>query len=139
MDYIKTDIKQDPVITKLLNKIPLSQRETFSDDQLVALKAALSGRSWGVHAVDIRWTLGFWRFTYYFVFLAGRNRRELSRREQEMARLAKLMFLIGFITLSTLLGLLVLYLIKSAMGIDLIPGYSLGIWGWFKANILGAM
>jgi hypothetical protein len=33
---------------------------------------------------------------------------------------------------STLLRLLALYLAKSAAGIDLIPGFSLGIWTWFN-------
>lgn len=33
---------------------------------------------------------------------------------------------------SVLTGLLLLYLLKSALGIDLVPGFSLGIWGWFK-------
>ncbi|MCG6508060.1 hypothetical protein K6U15_15045, partial [Vibrio parahaemolyticus] len=36
--------------------------------------------------------------------------------------------------LLALLGLsfLALYLLKSAMGIDIFPNYSLGIWDWFK-------
>ena len=29
-------------------------------------------------------------------------------------------------------ALLVLYLIKSALGVNLVQGYSLGLWGWFK-------
>jgi hypothetical protein len=131
-------IRQDPVILKLLSKLPSSQHASFSDDQLLTLKAALSGRSWGVHAVDLRWRLGFWRFNYYFVFLAGRDQRELTRREQELAILAKALLLAGFTTFSILLGLLVLYLLKSAMGIDIFPGFSLGIWGWFKGHVLSA-
>jgi hypothetical protein len=30
----------------------------------------------------------------------------------------------------------VLYLVKSALGIDLIPGFSFGVWGWFQENVL---
>ena len=41
-----------------------------------------------------------------------------------------------FITFSVLSGLLILYLIKSALGINLFENFSLGIWSWFKANIL---
>ena len=40
-----------------------------------------------------------------------------------------------FVCVSTLFGLIVLYLIKSALGINLIEGWSLGLWDWFKANI----
>jgi len=57
----------------------------------------------------------------------------LTRREQEVARLAMALFIAAFITLSGLFGLLVLYLAKSAAGIDLLPGFSLGIWGWFQS------
>ena len=34
------------------------------------------------------------------------------------------------------LAVLVLYLVKSALGIDLVPGFSLGVWGWFKGVFL---
>jgi hypothetical protein len=30
------------------------------------------------------------------------------------------------------MGILVLYLVKSALGINLIEGFSFGIWDWFK-------
>jgi hypothetical protein len=36
------------------------------------------------------------------------------------------------IGLAVLLFLLVVYLIKCAMGINLFPHFSLGIWAWFK-------
>jgi hypothetical protein len=41
-----------------------------------------------------------------------------------------------FVTVSTLFGLLVLFLVKSAMGIDIFPNFSLGIWGWFQQTFL---
>lgn len=130
------EIKDDPFVKGLLEKLPAGDRDSFSPEQLQALKIALGGRSWGAHAIDARWTLKFWHWRYYFVFLAGRNRRELSRREQALSRFAMALFLSVFLVLSTLIGLLVLYLIKSALGIDLLPGVSLGIWGWFKGSFL---
>jgi hypothetical protein len=33
---------------------------------------------------------------------------------------------------------LVLYLIKSALGIDIFKDYSFGIWDWFRHTVLGA-
>jgi hypothetical protein len=42
------------------------------------------------------------------------------------------MLLSTLLTLSLTLGLLVLYLFKSALGINLFAGFSLGIWDWFK-------
>ena len=70
------------------------------------------------------------------MFLFGRNRRILTRREREIQRLALAGMLATFITVSTLFGILVLYLVKSAMGIDLIPGFSWGVWDWFQKDFL---
>ncbi|QDL53011.1 3-phosphoshikimate 1-carboxyvinyltransferase [Rhodoferax aquaticus] len=129
-------IQTDPVITKLLDKVPADMRGSFSDAQLLALKVALGGRAWGAHAVDARWTLKWWRWQYYFVFLAGRNKRVLSLRERKLQRLSMAIVLAVFLLVSTAVGLLVLYLVKSALGIDLIPGFSLGVWGWFQSEFL---
>jgi hypothetical protein len=133
---ISLPIHTDPIITKLLDKVPADMRGSFSDEQLLALKVALGGRTWGAHAVDARWTLKWWRWQYYFVVLAGRNRRVLTDREQAIQRLAMATTLAIFLTFCGLLGILVLYLIKSALGIDLIPGYSFGVWDWFKSEVL---
>ncbi|WP_245601072.1 3-phosphoshikimate 1-carboxyvinyltransferase [Marinobacterium jannaschii] len=120
----------------LIERLPEELRDSFSEEQLAALKVAFGARKWGKHPVDLRGTLNIWRWRYYYVFLLGRNRRELSRAEKRAAALAHASILALFLSFSTALGLLVLYLIKSAMGIDLFPGFSLGIWGWFKGNFL---
>ena len=59
----------------------------------------------------------------------------LTDREQAIQRLAMATTLAVFITFSALVGILVLYLIKSALGIDLIPGFSFGVWDWFKGEL----
>jgi hypothetical protein len=112
--------------------MPQDIADTFTEAQLASLRLALGARSWGRHAVDVRGTVVFWRWRYYYVFLLGRNRRELTRREKQLSLLLQAVFLSALLLLSTLLGLLVLYLVKSALGIDLFPGFSLGIWSWFK-------
>ena len=131
-------IYSDPVITKLLDKVPADMRGSFSEDQLLALKVAVGGRTWGTHALDWRWTLKWWRWQWYFVFLAGpegEQRRTLSLLEQQIEHMGTaivgLVLLLLAVALGTL-GVLVLYLVKSALGIDLIPGFSFGVWGWFK-------
>ncbi|HIJ79483.1 MAG: hypothetical protein OEY01_11535 [Desulfobulbaceae bacterium] len=132
----RNSIRQDPFVKGLMARLPEAERDSFSDNQLLALKVAMGARQWGRHIFDQRGTIGFWRWRYYYVFIGGRERRELSRRQKEMARQAQVIFLALFFTFSTLLGLLILYLIKSALGINLIPGFSLGIWGWFKGEFL---
>ncbi len=130
------NIKADPFVQGLIDRLPKDSRSSFTDEQLLNLKVALSGRQWGRHAVDIRGTLGVWRWRYYYVLVCGRERRNLSRRQKAFARLVNALFLFGFLCFSALFGLLILYLVKSALGIDLIPGHSLGIWDWFKGNFL---
>lgn len=129
-------ITQDPFIKEFLDKLPTDQQNSFSDDQLQAVKIAFGARTWGIHSVDIRGTFKLLRWRYYYVVLAGRNHRSLSRLETQTYRAAEIMFISLFILISTLFGLLVIYLIKSAMGIDLFPGFSFGIWGWFKDAFL---
>ena len=60
----------------------------------------------------------------------------MTRAEKARGLFIQSVLLTVFLSFSALLGLVVLYLIKSAMGIDLFPNFSLGIWSWFKENIL---
>jgi len=41
-----------------------------------------------------------------------------------------------FVTFSTLFGLLVLYPVKSAIGMGISSNFSLGIWVWYKGRYL---
>lgn len=137
IDTGKTEtIRQHPGIKSLLQKLPKDQRDSFTDEQLLALKVALGARRWGKHAFDIRGTIGIWRWRYYYVILGGRERRILTRKEEQMALIARVAFLFGLILFSCIFLLLVMYLAKSAMGINLFPDFSLGIWQWFKANVM---
>ncbi|NJD07896.1 MAG: VanZ family protein, partial [Methylococcaceae bacterium] len=67
-------LREDPFVRNLLTRLPEESKDSFSDEQLQALKLALGGRNWSSHLLDWRWTLAFWRWHYYFVFLAGHNR-----------------------------------------------------------------
>lgn len=124
--------RHDPFIAGLKERLPEELRETFTEEQLEALKLAFGTRSWGKHSVDLRGTVKFWHRRYYFVFLAGRNYRQLSRLEQELSLLGKATVLAVILLACGLVGLLLLYLLKSALGIDIFPDYSFGVWTWFK-------
>ncbi len=127
-----SNLQQDPAIRSLLNRMPKSIQTTFTDDQLAHLKIAIGARQWGNHAVDCRGVIKLFKYRYYYVVLAGRNKRELSAKEQRIAKLGQALVLSIVLTLSVLLMLLITYLIKSALGIDIFEGYSFGIWSWFK-------
>lgn len=124
----------DPAVKSLLDRMPSEVASSFTKEQLSHLHSALGARSWKKHSVDIRSTfpIPFAKSRIYFVLLMGRNRRELTRREKQISALTFALFITVFIGASTLFGLLVLYLIKSALGINLFKNFSLGIWDWFK-------
>ena len=129
-------VHQSQLLKRMLNKMPTEVAESFTEEQLIALNKAVGGFSWARHKVDLRGTISIWRSSYYFVILWGRNRRELSRFEKQLGQLSVAFIITLFLLGSALLGLLLLCLLKSAMGVDLFPNFSLGIWTWFKANVL---
>tara|TARA_R110002050_G_scaffold242976_1_gene379310 strand:+ start:932 stop:1348 length:417 start_codon:yes stop_codon:yes gene_type:complete len=138
VDATEQKITNQPAIKKLLSRMPAEVANSFTEEQLTHLLTAVGSRSWGKHKIDVRGTFKFpfyqWRF--YYVLLAGRNHRELSRQEKKMSIIITAIVSSLFLIFCTTLGLLILYLIKSALGIDLFPNFSLGIWGWFKETFL---
>tara|TARA_Y100001970_G_C14254917_1_gene874539 strand:+ start:381 stop:800 length:420 start_codon:yes stop_codon:yes gene_type:complete len=124
----------DPALNSLLKRMPPEVAESFTDEQLSHLHSALGARSWKKHSLDIRSTfpVPFAKSRVYFVLLMGRNRRELTRREKQISAITFALIVMAFIAVSTFLGLMVLYLIKWKLGIDLFPdsNFKLGHWFW---------
>ena len=56
----------------------------------------------------------------------------LSEREERISRRVSAFLLLLFAASCILFGLLLAYLIKSLLGIDLFDGFSLGIWDYFN-------
>lgn len=138
MPETNQNIRQEPDIQQLLSRMPSHISDTFSDEQLIHLKTAVGSRSWGKHKVDLRGTFHFpfTRWRYYYVLLLGRNRRQLSDREKRISALVMALFVMGFFLFSALLGILILYLVKSFAGIDIFPGFSFGVWDYFKGYFM---
>jgi len=126
-------IRNDPFVKGMLKRLPSELRDSLSEEQLQGLKVALGARTWAAHPIDLRWTVKLWRKSYYFVIIAGVNRRPPSRRQQELARFGKAVLLTILSLISITFGLLLLYIIKSALGIDFIDNFSLGIWSAIKS------
>ncbi|MBH0060458.1 3-phosphoshikimate 1-carboxyvinyltransferase [Pseudoalteromonas sp. NZS71] len=125
-------LKADPAIRSLLNRMPSNVQDSFTEEQLVHLKVAIGARQWGKHAVDYRGVIKFFKYRYYFVLLAGRNRRELSKKEQKIAAISQAITISMFSFFVITILLLIIYLVKSALGIDIFSNYSFGVWTWFK-------
>ena len=53
----------------------------------------------------------------------GRNKRNLTRPQQNLSLVAKAALATLFLLFSALVGLVILYLLKSALGINLFPDF----------------
>jgi hypothetical protein len=118
-----------------LSRLPQETASVLTDTQLSHIKVAIGSGQYRKHKVDIRGTFPvlFFPSRIYFVFLMGRNIRSLSRQEQNIAFTSMLLLTTLFLMFSTMLGLVIVYIIKSALGINLLEGYSLGLWDWIKS------
>jgi hypothetical protein len=128
-------IRKDPDIMSFLSRLPQETASVLTDTQLSHIKVAIGSGQYRKHKVDIRGTFPvlFFPSRIYFVFLMGRNIRSLSRQEQNIAFTSMLLLTTLFLMFSTMLGLVIVYIIKSALGINLLEGYSLGLWDWIKS------
>jgi hypothetical protein len=123
----------DPFLERFFSRIPREMAESFSDDQLLAVKQAFADQVGRAHSIDVRVSVPLLLRRYYVVFIAGPERRDRARRQRDKGarRLAKrtniiFMIFLASVGLFSLLG--VLYLVKSALGVNLLPDFSLGLW-----------
>ncbi|GFD96419.1 hypothetical protein KUL156_29260 [Alteromonas sp. KUL156] len=131
---IKRPAREEPNVQHMLERMPKKVADSFSEEQLAHLNTALAGRQWGNHKVDIRGTFSLLSSRFYFVLLAGRDKRDLSRAESRIGRIMMAAVVFIFLCMSLLLGLMLLYILKSWLGINLFEDFSLGLWDWIKAN-----
>ena len=126
--------KNGLALQSVMERMPPAIADSFTEEQLSHLHSALGARSWKRHSIDIRSTFAipFIKHRVYFVLLMGRNRRELSRREKRISAVTVTLIITAFIGISTFFGLMVLYLIKWKLGIDIFPdsNFKLGHWFW---------
>ncbi|MFQ3188959.1 MAG: hypothetical protein ACI936_000079 [Paraglaciecola sp.] len=128
-------IRKDPDIMSLIARLPQEMASGLTDTQLSHLKVAIGSGQYRKHKVDIRCTIPvpFFPSRIYFVLLMGRNVRSLSRQEKSIAVISILLLTVIFLIFSSALGLVIIYVLKSALGINLFEGYSLGLWDWIKS------
>jgi hypothetical protein len=123
----------DPFLEDFFSRIPRDVAAGFSDEQLLAIRRAFGARMRGAHVVDVRLSLPLPFKRLYIVLLLGSERRTIARRHDDrrdspLATAGNFVFAVLFfgLLLTALLG--ILYVVKSALGIDLVPGMSLGLW-----------
>lgn len=69
----------DPFLQQMFARMSPGARFLFTPEQLDEIKKAFGARSHTSHALDFRYSLGLFGKSYYFVFLAGRERRSVPR------------------------------------------------------------
>lgn len=123
-------IRKDPDILNLISRLPNETALSFSDKQLRDLKVAIGTGGYRKHKLDLRGTIPvpFYPSRIYFVLLMGRNVRSLTRQEKSITLMVILLLSTLFLFLSTVLGLVALYIFKSALGINLFESFSFNIW-----------
>lgn len=114
------DIRQDPMIAGILGRVPERVAETFSEEQLFSLKAAMGANRGHRHPFDVRGSLGVGRLRWYYVFLAGPDRRGTRRREGRCNRFSLLVFWAFLLLIGMALGLGLLLAAKWGFGVDLL-------------------
>jgi hypothetical protein len=72
--------RQDPFVENFFKQIAPQIAQSFTVDQLAAIKMVYGTQAWGRHAVDIRFSFPFFWERYYVVFISGRDKRAAARR-----------------------------------------------------------
>lgn len=118
-----------PAFERMVSRMPAASRATFTPEQMAVL-SQISKPPPTRHWIDYRVSLPFFGGRYYLTLLFGKERRLLSRIKSEgqasvtktsIVYVAILWFLI---TIGLISGILFLYLVKSAFGLDLFSGPS---------------
>ena len=130
------DYQSDEQVQDILQRMPDEVARSFSLEQLRGLKSAIATRQWGQHPIDVRGSVPLIRHRYYFALVCGRNRREMTAEEKAVDNLFALIVFAAFLCFCMVSGLVTLYLIKSALGIDLFSDYSFGLWTCVQNHVL---
>lgn len=130
----------DPFLERFFARIPQDVAASFDDDQLLAIKKAFAESSSRTHSLDIRLSVPLLFKRFYFVVIAGPERRTKARRVRQQPGnksigVTNVVFSLSVLAV-TLLGLAgAAYVVKSAFGIDLVADTSLGLWTEIKTQV----
>ena len=119
-----------------ISRIDADVRESLTPTQLLAIRDALvANQPFKKHAIDVRGTIPLFFARFYFVVLAGRDKRRKTvdkekRRTFEgnvsFGYLLSLLFLSFIAAMVWAAILLVVYWVKIELGIDLFSSIHLG-------------
>jgi hypothetical protein len=73
-----------------VSRIGPTMAARFDDEQRAAVKRAFGSRMTGTHPVDVRQSINFFGYRFYFVLLAGPERRTVERRNEKAKGMGQL-------------------------------------------------
>lgn len=129
--------EQRQIISRVMRAVPEDILSSLDSKQRDAIEMAIAVNNVrNDHYVDFRPVIGFGRWRYYAVFLLGKDRRKVPHRSHSLTIICKSIFILtsAFVLFSA--AVLVLYLIKSALGIDVFQHFSFGVWDYFRDHFL---
>ncbi|MDA4630429.1 hypothetical protein NZA98_04760, partial [Escherichia coli] len=78
--------------------------------------------------IDFRHSFPFLHRRYFVVFLCGRDLRKIPRESTLLGRIFSTLAITFAVLFAILAVLLALYILKSALGIDVFKNFHVGIW-----------
>jgi len=121
----------DPFVENVLRSVPPDVARTLTRSQWDGFRHALThSRSRRSPLVDVRFVIPLYLLRLYVVFLLGKDRRTtvsriLHDRRARASRLALAAFLAALFVCLVAVLFLLLYVLKSAAGIDIFPNFHL--------------
>lgn len=118
-----------PAIERFYAQLDPQISEELTPEQKAGVEKAVLAITLGArHKVDIRRSFPFFGKRFYLVFLLGRDLRQQHRQESTLSRILLTFLLLIAVLFVTSCILLTLYMIKSALGIDIFHNFHVGIW-----------
>ncbi|HGN9373819.1 TPA: hypothetical protein ACK11E_003875 [Citrobacter pasteurii] len=121
-----------PVIERFYAQLDVHISEGLTPEQKEGIeKAIVASTLASRHRIDIRRSFPFFGKRFYLVFLFGRDLRQRHRQESTLSTMLLTFLLLLGTLFVTCCVLLTLYMIKSALGIDVFQHFHVGIWDWW--------
>ncbi len=89
--------ESDPFLRQMFARMSPGAKYLFTPYQLDEIKRAFSARTFGAHAVDLRFSVRLFRTSFYVVFLLGRERRLRPRQHRKLLATVLLLVLLALL------------------------------------------
>ncbi len=129
--------EENTVAARFFNTMSEDVLLSFTAEQKKEIESSIiKNTSRGDHCVDLRPVIGVGKWRYYTIFLIGKDRRGHVRKRDSLSILLKSLFILAGGIGLFMSAVLTMYLIKSALGIDIFKHFSFGVWDAFRNTFI---